>query len=301
MASINNYEEAFAKIEEHLICHLCERAPRPKKPQWYRCSSSHLICQDCLDSRMILLETQVLMCKCNCKISLQFCRLIEAVLNIQGKKFKCKNANLGCAQTFVEDALFSHEKECIFRLVPCPYPKWNKANDCDVQVTFKDVIPHYEQSTSQKLKSVPKNVVTGKYVKKITLPQNYAETGICACCQLEFEGKQFVSSVVFFKRSGLYHHWIHFLGTPTEANQYAFALEYKGPKIASTFVGEVVSIDEPWDSIVSNYKCFTTPFANFKAQFVNEANEYEYSLKIRNLKEEAKDDTIESGISDNDD
>ena len=86
-----------------------------------------------------------------------------------------------------------------------------------------------------------------------------------------------------------------------EADQYAFALEYKGPKIASTFVGEVVSIDEPWDSIVSNYKCFTTPFANFKAQFVNEANEYEYSLKIRNLKEEAKDDTIESGISDNDD
>ena len=81
----------------------------------------------------------------------------------------------------------------------------------------------------------------------------------------------------------LYHHWIHFLGTPTEADQYAFALEYKGPKIASTFVGEVVSIDEPWDSIVSNYKCFTTPFANFKAQFVNEANEYEYSLKIRNF------------------
>ena len=38
----------------------------------------------------------------------------------------------------------------------------------------------------------------------------------------------------------------------------------------------------------------------FVAQFLDEENAYEYSLEIRNLKEEAKDENYESGISDND-
>ena len=36
------------------------------------------------------------------------------------------------------------------------------------------------------------------------------------------------------------------------------------------------------------------------AQFVDENRKFEYSLEIRNLKEEVKDENYESGISDDD-
>ena len=38
----------------------------------------------------------------------------------------------------------------------------------------------------------------------------------------------------------------------------------------------------------------------FVVQFSDEERKFEYSLRIRNLKEEVKDENYESGISDND-
>ena len=39
---------------------------------------------------------------------------------------------------------------------------------------------------------------------------------------------------------------------------------------------------------------------NVSRRNLNESRKFEYSLEIRNLKEEAKDENYESGISDND-
>ena len=38
----------------------------------------------------------------------------------------------------------------------------------------------------------------------------------------------------------------------------------------------------------------------FVVQFSDEERKFEYSLRIRNLKEEVKDENYESGVSDND-
>ena len=61
----------------------------------------------------------------------------------------------------------------------------------------------------------------------------------------------------------------------------------------------MATIDEPFDTLFKAGKCFAIPHEAFIAQFVDE-NKYEYSLEIRNLKEEVKDENYESGISDND-
>ena len=47
-------------------------------------------------------------------------------------------------------------------------------------------------------------------------------------------------------------------------------------------------------------ECCTFTHQAFMAQFVDENLKHEYSLEIRNLKEEAKDVNYESGISDTD-
>ena len=66
------------------------------------------------------------------------------------------------------------------------------------------------------------------------------------------------------------------------------------------FEGKVASIDESFDTLYEAGKCFAIPRKVFMAQFVNEDREFKYSLEIRNLKEEVKDENYESGISDND-
>ena len=62
----------------------------------------------------------------------------------------------------------------------------------------------------------------------------------------------------------------------------------------------MAAIDESFDDLSKAGKCFAIPVKTFSSQFVNEDKLYEYSLDIRNLKEDAMDENYESGISDND-
>ena len=57
----------------------------------------------------------------------------------------------------------------------------------------------------------------------------------------------------------------------------------------------VIPIDESSKSIVENFRCFTMNYQAMINQFIEEDGTFKYSVQIRNLKEEAKDD---NGISD---
>ena len=105
------------------------------------------------------------------------------------------------------------------------------------------------------------------------------------------------------EEKGIFHHWIHFLGPPVEARKYAYTLEYKDVTDSETnftYNGRAISIDETADSIKVNYKCLSVAYGFFKSHFVDKDLKLMYSVKIRNLKEEAKDENVESGISDDD-
>ena len=90
------------------------------------------------------------------------------------------------------------------------------------------------------------------------------------------------------------------LGSPNEAKHFSYTLKLFGSKTTHTVEGKVAPIDESFDALTNAGKCFAYPHNIFVAQFLDEEKKYEYSLKIRNLKEEAKDENYESGISDND-
>ena len=57
------------------------------------------------------------------------------------------------------------------------------------------------------------------------------------------------------------------LGSPTEAKDFLFSLEYKGPKTTHAFLGEVASIDETLNAVVSE-KSSSIAFQSFNKQFV---------------------------------
>ena len=70
--------------------------------------------------------------------------------------------------------------------------------------------------------------------------------------------------------------------------------------VRNTFTGQVISIDETSQKIKEENKYFGINLDSFEANFVDENNNFWWSVNIRNMKEEAKDENVESGISDND-
>ena len=115
----------------------------------------------------------------------------------------------------------------------------------------------------------------------------------------ELDGRMFYS-LIKVKNQILYH-WIQFLGSPNEAKNYACTLEYYANDASQrtcVYTNHVIPIDEASESIISSFKCFAMPLGMLKAQFIDKDGKFKYSVQIRNLKEEVKDDNVESGISD---
>ena len=96
------------------------------------------------------------------------------------------------------------------------------------------------------------------------------------------------------------YYWVYILGSPNEAKHFSYTLKFFGPKTTNIFKGQVAAIDESFEILCDAGKCFASPLKIFMAQFLDEGRKFEYSLEIRNLKEEIKDENYESGISDND-
>ena len=96
--------------------------------------------------------------------------------------------------------------------------------------------------------------------------------------------------------------WITIVGSEYEAKNYSYTFELYGTNsiTRSTITGQVFSIDETSQKIKEENNCFGINFDTFKKHFLTEDNKCTWSLSIKNMKEEVKDENVESGISDND-
>ena len=282
-ASLEDLSKTLTEMQNNLVCQVCEERARPEKKQWYRCLNLHQICQDCKDKFDL--------CTCGQPMSNEYCKMTEQLLSNRSLKFNCVNTKHGCTVTLPENGLKDHESECFFRLVPCPHP-WKGA--CQQKVIFRDVIPHYEK--------VHEKIEEKNTSEKIGLSFN--DIGVSGKGCYTFPQKFCVKNRVFLLTgrtlSSTVYRWLQFLGSPNEASHFSYSLKFVSPKATNTFEGKVASIDEDFHSLYKAGKCFAIPHENFMAQFVDENRKFEYSLEIRNLKEEVKDENYESGISDDD-
>ena len=297
MASLfEDLKETVTEIRNDLICQICEDPVRPGKREWYRCRKLHQICRECTE------ETNFL-CSCGQLISLEYCKQTEKLLNVKGLKFKCVNTKNGCQESLAESALEDHETDCIYRNVPCPNAALRPKESCEAKVTFQDVIQHYENSHYEMEEADLSKI----NVMDIFLTDISGQDGAN-------EPKKFVlNNQTFFMADTLidkvFYYWVYMLGSPNEAKHFSYTLKLFGLNSKITFEGKVAAIDEPFESLHKAGKCFTIPHKTFLALFVDEncdqkvfaVPKYAYSLEIRNLKEEAKDENIESGISDDED
>ena len=269
---------------EQLKCHICKSRVKAGKHRWYKCFNvldQHLVCQDC--------KGKISTCSCKSWIPDNYCKVIEAVLNSDKMQFKCENLTRGCQETMEKEDMIFYQTECIYRLVKCPFHK------CDIEVPFHKLLEHME--TTNCCVMVIRKATFGKKVKEyhsIIAAKPLPE-------RVEIENKTFFIS--FKVKDGLFYHWVQFLGSPHEANNFSYTLEYfekESEKIAFSQTSNVFSIDETVESIIENGKCLGAPVKYFRSKIMVLAKRgrFDFNYEIRNLKEEAKDDNIESGVSD---
>ena len=101
-------------------------------------------------------------------------------------------------------------------------------------------------------------------------------------------------------RNNLIYKWIYILALPDEAKNYYFHAYVKNANGENvlTYYGQVCSMVETHEKVIEDETCFIMGVKNVK-KFVKEGtNQVDFSLKIRNLKDEAKDEEDESGIDD---
>ena len=222
--------------------------------------------------------------------------MTEAMLSSKKMRFKCENLSRGCQEMLDAENMIFHQSECIYRLVVCPNLT------CRSKVPFHDLLNHMKTEDFRKQKIT---ATIGKMVSTYWLIGTKDSTN-SVFPSLEIEVNGIGTFIVVAKiQNDVFYHWIHFLGSSREAKKFSYTFEYKNeektPNTHALHSIQMASIDETFDAIIENGNCFGIPGKLFHKHFVLENLRFEYSVKIRNLKEEAKDDNAESGVSDNDD
>ena len=287
-SSFEDLNKTVTDMRNDLICEICETTPRPGKTQWFRCLKLHQICQDC--------KSKSKKCSCGEPISKEHCKMTEKLLNTKRMKLNCKNTKNGCREVLADSALDDHESECIFRYVDFIRPSDPYKI---IKMTFKDLV-----------EEVQKYPLIQKGRNQESIERDTAIT---------FRRFQFAMKTFLFvegipkdgipksdtKAANAMIATVVLIGTIKEAKNFSYTLKYFGPKCTNTFEGQVESVDEPPESHDNHrggksFGSFVTHANFFKRTFVKEDGTYEYSLEVKNLKEEAKDENYESGISDED-
>ena len=209
-------------------------------------------------------------------------------------RFNCFNQIRGCRENSGEEAMIFHEQECIYRLVKCP------KIDCDLRVPFHKLSQHMKVNREHVFKQY--SILKGNKQMHETLETPpWLDNYTCFPVVFEFDGRIFYSLIEM--RNQTFYHWIQFLGSPNEAKNYAYTLEYYANDAfqrTCAYTDQVIPIDETGNSAIESFKCYAISHGMLKARFMDKDGKFKYSVQIRNLKEEVKDENVESGISDDD-
>ena len=98
---------------------------------------------------------------------------------------------------------------------------------------------------------------------------------------------------------GSFYAWIYFVGSPIEVKNYSVAMTLTSfdNKMKRNHEGPVFSMNESFKKIKG--KTFSLTYDDVE-KFEFDSKDLNITVTIRNLKEEAKDDDVESGVSDTD-
>ena len=202
---------------------------------------------------------------------------------------ECKYKSNGCQEILMKEDMFKHEQGCL--LTP-PYCPMSYGLNCTQRFTYHGLMKHVTQ-VHKGLDVIEKKkfVITSKIDASLK-PQKLATTRISAFDFTFFEVGTIIGQFMF--------KWIYILADPDVAKNFYYHVKIKNASgVELTFNDQVRSLSEHYGSIIGSYKAFFMPIVRVK-EFMDDNSQMVFEYQIRNMKEEAKDDNEESGISDDD-
>ena len=204
-------------------------------------------------------------------------KMSETLLKLKTLKFKCRH----CSASYFREDIKIHESGCDQRLVLCPYANFVgfEPYKCDQMVNLNNILLHCELVHHK----IPVPSMSGQTITvRITDEMKEAKSLVLFPAKIEAYGKVFIRSAV--TRDGIFYEWVTLIGSPLEAKEFTFRLDYKGSKSVFVYFGRVATMDETLDSIITSGKCSCIGFEPFKNQFMkgNTSHSSRVTIKKKN-------------------
>jgi len=283
---LSKREELLGLIPE-LQCHECKNVPGPNGNQKNRYS--------CFDTSHALCEEHKKKCPCGSKVGKSPSPVIAKLL--QNLPWMCQNYKTGCreAKMNIED-LEHHQGKCIYRQVFCPHVACQEKS----KVLFKDVINHLEICLEEPVEV--EEMLNGEANKFLVFFKTN-EFNLRDTCYW-FPTKMTSTCGAVFYTSGCVENktvyfWLHLLGSSDEAKKYLCTVSIKNEIENEKFIysGRVHTLDKGYENIIASGSLLSIA-VDAARRSLNDKRQLEVEIIIRNLKEEAKDSDMESGVSD---
>ena len=279
MAGLLSKHEELLRLIPDLQCHNCKNVPCPTQKNRYSCTkAAHTLC-----------EEHKTKCLCGSKVGKSPSPVIANLL--QNLPWMCQNYKTGCRESKInEEDLEHHQGKCIYRHVFCPNLTCRK----NEKVLFKDIIDHLE--TAHKLTVYEAVNEIDTFFTKKNVKSGFSNGNFWNAAKLVTS-----SSAQFFSigktANDTVYQWLVFMGSSDEARNYSYTCSISN-QVGQKFIysGPVHTLDDNSDDIIASGALLTIGVSAAKRS-MTDIKQLEVEITIRNLKEEAKDDDMESGVS----
>ena len=195
----------------------------------------------------------------------------------------CKYKSNGCQEILMKEDMIKHEQGCVYRPIFCA------DLNCTQTSTYHGLLEHITQ-VHKGLDVIEKKkfIITSKVGVDLK-PEKLATTRISAFDFTFFEAGAITDQFMF--------KWIYILGDPEVAKNFCYHVKVSNGVTEHTSNEVVQSVSEHFNDITKSFKAFFLPIVRVK-EFLDKNSQMVLEYQIRNMKEDAKDDNEESGISD---
>jgi hypothetical protein len=262
-----------------LVCQECEEVP--KKGPIYTCDAGdHATCHKCFQTSEI--------CKCNADIKNRSKVLEKIRITLP---LACKNRKNGCNTVSTLKSLLYHEVDCQFRGIFCPVLVCTEEVP---NIIFKNLEDHLTEHHKDIY-----NAKTSYFESAFVI----RESGFTSTSQAWGPTKLVVNNAQFFrvmdKENDRFYIWIYYYGSKKEAKNYHCTIKVVGGDGEEyIYNGPPRSLDESQDQIIQEENALILGVGQVKRIIVNKKR-LQCSVKISCPKDEAREEDVESGISDN--
>jgi E3 ubiquitin-protein ligase SIAH1 len=268
------------EFHEFLVCQNCTVIP--KEGPIYTCDSGkHATCNECFQISKV--------CKCKLQIKNRSDVLEKVRTTLP---LACKFRKNGCNAVLSLESLLYHEVDCQWRPIFCPILDC-KSND--TKIIFNLLDTHLTEHHTDLL--VTDESLRVGIVNRFTKEYLNGKEAVMLPNKLSLYGAQFFREIVLVNKR--VYIWIYYQGSKEEAKNYICTIKVYGGSENEEFFynGPPRSLDESKDEVIDGDYGLSMSLSQVK-RIVSEGK-MRYSIKISCPKEEARDEDVESGISDN--